>query len=316
MANVTSNSSPLIRAQVYSQMLQEALKDNLVGMKLAMDVSDFGDGTTYNIPSIGDVVIRDITEDSPAVYDAIDTGNFTMTITDFKSAGSYVSRKLLEDGYMGQKLLAAVPRKHLDALMQHFETRLFAVANAAQTAAAANNVNSQAHRIAGSGTSGVVALADFAKIKTSMDKANCPANSRVMFIDPLGEKDLNNLTNLINVSNNPKFEGIINTGFARDTRFLVNIFGIDIYTSNRLPNITSETVNSVAVTNGKAAIAMCVADPDVMPMAMAWRRMPETHGEYNKDLDREEYVTYCRFGLGCKRKEAMVVLIHNVTNVA
>ncbi len=314
--NLSTNSTPLIRAQVYSAMLTEALQDALMGMKLAMDVSDFGDGTTYNIPSLGDVIVRDVAEDVPAVYDALDTGNFTFSITDFNSAANAVSRKLLEDGNKAPMLLAAIPRKHLRALMERFETRLFAVANAAQTAAAANAVNSQAHRIAGSGTSGVIALADFAKLKTSLDKANCPADSRVMFLDPLAENTLNNLTNIVNVSNNPAFEGIITSGFAKNMRFIRNIYGIDIYLSNRLPDISSETVNGVAVSSGKAAIAMCVSDPDTMPICQAWRRMPQTHGEYNKDLDREEYITYARFGLGVKRKESLAVLIHNVTNIA
>jgi hypothetical protein len=315
MSNTTSNSSALIRASVYSKMIQEALQDELLSFKLAMDVTDFGDGTTLNIPSIGDVVVRDVVEDVASVYDAIDTGNFQLTITDFISTANYVTRKLLEDSHLGRQLVAAIPRKHYRAIMERFETRLFAVANAAHTVANANAVNGQAHRIAGSGTSGAVALLDFAKIKTSLDKANCPSSSRVMFLDPLAEYDVNQLTNVINVSNNPTFEGIITSGMSKDMRFLKNIYGVDIYLSNRLPDISSETVNSVTVTSGKAAIAMCVADEDTMPLAMAWRRMPQTEGEYDKDFDRDEYITRCRFGLGVKREESMAILIHNVTNV-
>ena len=313
--NNTTNTTPLIRASLYSTMIQETLKDNLLGMKLAMDVSDFGDGTTLNIPSIGDVIVRDAAEDVAVVYDAIDTGNFQLTITDFISSANSVSRKFKQDSHVAQSLYAAIPRLHLRALMERFETRLFAVANAAQTAAAANAVNGQAHRIAGSGASGKLALVDLAKIKASLDKANNPSNSRVMFIDPLAEYDLNVLTNITNVSNNPKFEGIVTQGFAKDMRFLHNIYGVDIYTSNRLPDISSETVNSVAVSSGKAAIAMCVADPDTMPMAQAWRMQPNTDGEYNKDLFQDEFVTRCRFGLGVKRKESLMVLIHNTTAV-
>lgn len=315
MANLTSNTTAFIRAQLYSRMIQEGLNDQLVSQRLSWDVSEFTDGTTFYIPSIGDVIVRDYTEDSPIVFDAIDTGQISMTIDQFKSTATYVSNKLLEDGYLGQELVAKIPSKHLRALLEEYETRMFAKLNAAQTATSANTVNGQSHRLVASGTSQVVTLTDFAKIKTSFDLANVPDESRVMFIDPRGEHELNKLTNLVNVANNPKFEGIVTGGFAKRMRFVVNIYGIDIYCNNRLPDIASETIGGSTVTSGKAAIAMCVADPDVMPLMSAWRRRPVCKGEENIKFDRHEYSTTARYGFGVKRSESLVVLLHNISNV-
>lgn len=315
MGNTTSNTSPLIRGHIYSQMLQDELLDALVATKLTWDVSDFGDGTTYHIPSIGDVIVRDYSEDTPIIYDSIDTGEVTMTLDQYKSAASYVTKKLLLDGYKAQALYAAIPRKHLRALLEEYETRLFRTANAGQTAGNANSVNGQAHRFVASGTSQHIQLDDLNKMKISLDLANVPQVNRCMFIDPRGELDFNRIPNIINVDSNPQFQGIIETGFARDTRFVRNVYGIDIYTNNRLPDIASETIGST-VTNGKAAILLGLADPDVMALMSAWRQMPTTEGEWNKDLQREEYVTTAYYGFGVKRKESMCVLLHNITNVS
>jgi hypothetical protein len=71
-------------------------------------------------------------------------------------------------------------------------------------------------------------------MKLAFDKANAPAGGRIVIVDPVVEATLNSLSNLVNVSNNPMFEGIVTEGFARDHKFRKNIFGWDVYTSNFL----------------------------------------------------------------------------------
>jgi len=157
-------------------------------------------------------------------------------------------------------------------------------------------------------------------MKLAFDKANVSAGGRIAIVDPVVEATLNTLTNLVNVSNNPMFEGIINEGFARDHKFVRNIFGFDIYTSNRLDTVAAETALTDRLGNTTASVAgdvanvfMSVLDDSTKPIMGAWRQMPAVEGERNKDLARDEYVTRARFGLGAQRTESLGVLITNPT---
>ena len=114
------------------------------------------------------------------------------------------------------------------------------------------------------------------------------ASARIAIVDPIVEASLNSLISATTVVNNtPQFQGVLNEGFARDHRFVRNIMGWDIYTSNFLPSLTAaEAINatSVGLTNETAAIGdktnifMCVADDSCKPVMHAWRRAPQTEG--------------------------------------
>jgi hypothetical protein len=45
----------------------------------------------------------------------------------------------------------------------------------------------------------------------------------------------------------------------------------------------------------------------------AWRQMPEVDSEYNKDEQREEYVTTARYGVKLYRPEGLVVCLSDRT---
>jgi methenyltetrahydromethanopterin cyclohydrolase len=123
------------------------------------------------------------------------------------------------------------------ALGEHHESRFLSVANLAQTNANVNLVNGRPHRWVAGGASAstrVMTLSDFIAMKLAFDKANVPTAGRIAIVDPIVEATLNSITNLVNVSNNPMFEGIVTEGFAKDHKFVKNIFGFDIWTSNRL----------------------------------------------------------------------------------
>ena len=50
-------------------------------------------------------------------------------------------------------------------------------------------------------------------------------------------------------------------------------------------------------------------DPSgVLPFVGAWRQMPTVESEYNKDRQREEYLTTARYGLKLFRPENLVVV--------
>jgi hypothetical protein len=326
MSQLTSNTSAFIEAQQYSQFILENLHDYLLPEGMWRDVTDFGSGTTLNIKTVGTVTIQDAAEDTPLNYSPIDTGTITLSITDYVGDGWKVSDDLREDGSQVDTLMAMRAMESTRALGEHHETRFLNVANAAQTSANLNLVNSRPHRwVAGGsgGTTRTVTLSDFISMKLAFDKANAPASGRIAIVDPVVEATLNSLTNIVNVSNNPMFEGMVTEGFARDHKFVRNIFGWDIYTSNFLPTLTAtEAINassySLANDTGeigdKANVFMCVADDSCKPIMHAWRRAPKTEGWRDNEERADKYQVTSRYGLGAQRVDTLGVILTHPTN--
>jgi len=315
-----TNSTPFIEAEQYSNFILSNLHDGMLPESFFRNVSDFPNGSTLNIKVVGSATIRDQEEDSPIQYDPIDTSTVTLTITDYIGDAWYINDVLRQDGSQIEALHAQRGIESTRAIQEHFESRFLQACNDAQTADNGNTVNSIVHRFVGNGTSRIIELADIAHMKLAFDKANVSAGGRIAIVDPVVEATLNTLTNLVNVSNNPMFEGIINEGFARDHKFVRNIFGFDIYTSNRLDTVAAETALTDRLGNTTASVAgdvanvfMSVLDDSTKPIMGAWRQMPAVEGERNKDLARDEYVTRARFGLGAQRTESLGVLITNPT---
>ena len=320
MAHSTGNTTAFIEAEQYSNFILSNMHDGLLPEGFYRNVSDFPNGSTLNIKVVGSATIRDQEEDQPIQYDPIDTSTVTLGITDYVGDGWYINDKLRQDGAQIESLHAARGKESTRALQEHFETRFLQACNDAQTADAANAINGISHRIAANGTDRIMTVQDIAHMKLAFDKANVSAGGRIAIVDPVVEATLNTLTNLVNVSNNPQFEGIINEGFARDHKFVRNIFGFDIYTSNRLDEVAAETsltdrlgTSTASVAGDKANVFMSVLDDSTKPIMGAWRQMPSVEGERNKDLARDEYVTRSRFGFGAQRTESLGVIITNPT---
>jgi len=320
MSNVTANQAPLIKAQVFSDFLLEQINDGFLPDSLSRNVTDFGDGDSLTIPVLGETTIRDYTEDTAIQYDALDSGTVGLVISEYVSAASYVTRKLQQDGYKAAALEAAIPREHLRLIRERWESDLLATANQ-QTLGDGNTVNGFDHRwVAGSGsTTGVLTLDDIEYLKLAFDKAFIPDEGRILIVDPIVEASLNHAVGQQAFINNPQFEGIVNTGFAKSMRFVRNFFGFDIWCSNRLPRVASETIDggpqqsSTAITNGVVNIAMSVLDDQHKPFMSAMRQTPVTDGEYNKDFQRDEYVTTARWGHGLQRGETLACIITSET---
>lgn len=320
MSNKTGNQSPLIKAQVFSEFMLEQINEGFLPDGLHRDVSDFGDGDTLFIPVMGESVLREYTEDTPVQYDAVDTGQITLQITEYVSAASYVTRKLQQDGYKAAALEASIPREHLRLIKERYETDMLAQANK-QVLADPNTINGFAHRWVANSTAtlGVISLEDFLYAKLAFDKAYIPDEGRICIVDPVTEAALNVAVGNQAFINNPQFEGIVNTGFARGRRFVRNIYGFDIWVSDRLPRIDSETIvggphgGSAAITGGVANIFMNVLDDQHKPFMGAWRQAPQTDGEFNKDFQRDEYVTTARWGFGLQRPQSLIVVISSAT---
>jgi len=311
MANVTGNQSPIIKAQVYSEFMLEQLHAGFLPDNLYRNVSDFGDGDTLYVPVLGETIIRDYAEDTGVVFDAIDTGQVTLTISDYVSGASYVTDKLKEDAYKAAFLEAAIPREHLRLIKERFESDLLNQVNK-QTAADPNSINGFNHRwVASSGTTnGVLTLDDLMYAKLALDEVNAPEEGRLFIVPPICETSINKQVGAQAYVNNPQFEGIVTTGMAKSMKFVRNIFGFDIWVSTRCPlKATSEQINGWSGNDTLATSRVCtfgVFGNDMhTPIMGAWRQTPKTEGDRNVTFKRDEYSTTARWGLGLQRRDTI-----------
>lgn len=312
MAQLTTNTSAFIEAQQYSTFILNNLHDGLLGEQFWRNVSDFGSGTTLNIKTIGTVTIQDAAEDVPLIYNPIESGSVQLTITQYKGDAWYVTDDLKEDGAQIDALMAARSVEGTRAIQEVFETTFLATANSAQTNANPNTINGFAHRIASTEPGNVFSLSQLIAMRLAFDKANVPSEGRVFIVDPVVEATLNGLVTITH-DVTPFGENILRNGLASGMQFVQKLFGFDLIVSNRLPRGTFSD-GTTTVTNAVANIAMCVLDDQTKPIMVAWRRMPMTEGERNKDRRRNEFVTTCRYGMGAQRVDTLGVIITSAVN--
>ncbi len=307
------NNEYLIRANLWSAQLKETLEEELFAQNYVRYLTDFPDGDTLNIPSIGAMEVRDYSEDTQVQYTSMDTGNFTFTIDQYKSSATYITNKMKQDSYVMGELVSSFVPKERRAIAEAMETRIWNRANAGQTASDPNLINGGDHRLVGSGTNEVMSPKDFALAKYALRKANVPMSNLIAVVDSSVEYELSTQTNLLNFSSSPYWEGIVETGLSNGMRFFANIYGFDVYVSDWLPTSQNETitptVGSARSTLAGVANFFFSATPDVMPIIGAIRQPVQVDGEYNKDWQREEFVTTSRYSYKLYRPENMVVIL-------
>jgi len=324
MSQTTANTAAFIEAQQYSNFILNNLHDGLLPGQFYRNVSDFPSGTTLNIKVVGAATIQDVEEDKAITYNPIDTSTITMSITDYIGDAWYVTDVLRTDGAQIEQLMAMRAQESTRAIQEDFESKfLYNCGISAQTASSGNAINGVDHRwVADSAAdnSYKMGLSDFIDMKLAFDKANVPQAGRIALVDPVVEATLNKLAGNFNVDRNPQFQALLEQGFAREHKFLFNLFGWDIWTSNRLPRVsTAETIthNSVSDTAPVGSVAnifMNVLDDSTKPIMGCWRQMPKVEGDRNKDLARDEFVTRARFGFGRQRSESLGVVLTSATN--
>ncbi len=313
MAQNRANSTAFIEAEQYSATILRNLHDGLLPGSFFRNVTDFGSGTTLHIKTVGTVTIQDGAEDVPFDYTPIESGEVTLTITDYIGDAWYVNDELREDGSQVEALLASRSAESTRAIQEIFETRFLAKANSSQTNASPNLVNGFAHRIASAETNDKISLEHFIRMKLAFDKANVPMAGRMAIVDPVVAATLDGLVAITSTAT-PFAVNILQNGFDREHQFLMNLYGWNIITSNRLPR-GSFGDGTETVADGVANIFMSVADDNTKPLMAAWRRMPKVEGERNKDLRRDEFVTSARWGFGTQRVDTLGVVITSATAI-
>lgn len=317
MSQNRANSTAFIEAEQYSAFILRNLNDGLLPGVMYRNVTDFGSGSTLHIKSVGTVTIQDGAEEVPFVYSPIESGEVTLTITDYVGDAWYVTDELREDGAQVEALMSARSSESTRAIQETFESRFLARCNTSQVNANPNTINGFAHRIASAvsvaGSENTITLDHFVRMKLAFDKANVPMAGRIAIVDPVVGATLDRLVS-ISRDVTPFGERILQNGFDRDHSFLMNLYGWNIITSNRLAK-GSLGDGTTTVADGVANVFMSVADDNTKPVMAAWRRMPKVEGERNKDLRRDEFVTSSRWGFGTQRVDTLGVVITSATRI-
>lgn len=309
---LTTNTRAFIEAEQFSSFILTNMHDGLLPTQFYRNVSDFAAGETLNIKTIGAAVIQEASEDTPLIYNAIDTGTVTLSITDYEGDAWHVTDVLRQDGAQIEQLMAERGAESTRALQESFETKFLKACNDAQTNANANLVAGFAHRIASAAGSNVLTLADLIKMKIAFDKAQVTFAGRVAVLDPVTAATLDGLTTVTH-DVTPFGEKILLDGFDRDHEWIMRLYGWQIISSNRLEK-GDFSDGTTAVTGAVANVFMSMVDDNHKPMMVAWRQQPSVEGERNKDRGRDEFVVRQRYGIGPQRVDTLGIYITSATN--
>lgn len=333
MAGIDSTwgSNYLQRNEIFQAQLKEMLEDQLQAMSWVNWISEPpGDSmiTPIKINSIGELPLDDWFENKPLPDRRMDNGQFEFVVDEFKGVKTAFTDHFFETSFQASDVLSRTPAKMKRAYDEYLETQILALANQ-QTLDATNLINGAAHRFVGGGD-GVstpadgLTLEDFAYAKYALKKANVPMTGLIAVVDPATEYNLNIKSNIVEISNNPMWEGIVTTGLLDGTgmRFIRNIYGFDVYVSEYLTTNDTDESN-LTKANGSAAggstvgsvsnIFMSIADNDVKPFIGANGRTPRITSWRDEDIETEYHQLTGSFGLGLIRPESMVVSVAQPT---
>jgi len=311
--HTTSNTEHLIRSELWSTELKELFEDDLMALNYIDFLDGFPDGDLIHIPSIGQAEVQKYVEGQAVTYSQLPTGDFTFQITEYNQSGHAITNKMKQDSYLMSQLVSRfVPKEHR-ALMKVMEGDALRIGPDRQTASDLNTINDAPHRWVGTGSSDSISIEDFARARYSLNKSNVPMTNLIAIVDPSVEFALNTQANVVNLmSPNPAWQPIVNEGIGTGMQFKMNLYGFDVYVSQNLKAVGAETIDSRAVADGVANVFFSAA-PEAMPIVGAIRQAPQVDSEYNKDLQREEYVTTVRYGLDLYRPENFITVLTDST---
>ena len=307
----------LIRANIYSNQLTRMFQDDLFAMRFVRTITDFPDGTTLNIPRLGQAESADFAEGQAIKYNKFDTGNFTFQIDQYKYSANSISEKFKRDSFWSSQVQSAFAPEQHRALMKAFEARVFDRGNASQTASNQNLINGAAHRMIGSGTNETIAFKDFMLAEYALRKANVPMRNLIAVVDPsvaFAIESNSAISSLL--SPVAKYANVANDGLVSGFQFRFSIYGWDVYVSNYLPKNIAETVDGKSVTVGVANMFFSAEPGDTLPWIAAFRQMPTVYSEFNKDLQQTEFLTITEYGVQVFRPENLVVVLTDTDQVA
>ncbi|MBV1952762.1 MAG: hypothetical protein KUG64_11285 [Cycloclasticus sp.] len=308
---LTTNTQAFIEAEQYSDFVLLNMHDGLLPTTFWRDIKDFMHGSTLNIKTVGSVTLQEASEDTPLVYNPIESGEITFTITEYVGNAWYITDDLREDGNQIDILQAQHAQEQTRALQERYETDFLSTAASVYFGTSAPaTINGFPHFVVSAETNNIFDLTHLIDMRLAFDKANVPAEGRVFICDGVVEATLNKSVSITN--DVTQFaSAILEKGLARGMNFFGSWFGWTLITSNRLfQGAANDGTTSIT---GVYNMAMCIADDQCKPLMGAWRRLPKTEGERNKDLARDEFVVRSRYGFGVQRVDSLGCIVTSPT---
>lgn len=297
--STTTSQATLIRDDLWSTMIQEELQEELFGQTIVDFISDFPDGDEIHIPTFSSLAARSYTENTDVTFDDPTTGEFTLTIDQYLQSAIYLTDKFKQDSFYISQVQSKFPQMVVRALMEKLENDIFLL-HKKQTTNDANTINGVAHRYVATGASNVITLADVAKAKLALDKANVSKMGRVAIIDPTVSYQLVQIDNVIR-QDTYGANSNIKEGFGT-TKYIGKYLGFDFYESNMLDEATA--LDHAAGGSLKANLFL-----GAEAFKGAIRCMPQIEFFRNVSKKRDEYSAVMRYGLGLYRDEALVTVL-------
>lgn len=320
----------LQRQEVVNDQLKEMFKEELMAEATVRFINNFGDGDNWKVSTIGELTIDQVSESVSLPERRPDTGQFVFNINEFVGVKVPFTDKFQEDDFLASAAIATLPRKMKRAFDEYFESQVFKI-HRVQTNDDPNAINTANHRIVASGnTSGgssqepndTLTLQDFAYARYALQKAKAPLTNLVAFVPPSFEFNINLTSTIVDISFNPRWEGIIETGMGMNDgiRFLRNIYGFDVFVTDFLDtelvaeaNLDIYDGTAPAGAGGaqvgyKACQFMTLADDDSKPYIGSWRRAPRVDSWRDHDIETEYQQLTARFGLNLWRPESLITV--------
>jgi hypothetical protein len=317
-----------VRATIYSEEIKRLLLADLLAQKWCKWITpDFGHGTTYSVPSVGQPMVKDWNENIDTTSDARDIGEFTMIVDEEVYTQDTITDKALEDSYFlkNQYSQSQFVADQVRVLNEYLETSLLKAAGpgaksgGGQTAGGANRINGADHRFNGTGTSRVITINDFHYARSALSRANVPGQGLVAVVDESVAYEISKIaTNVL--SPVPLYNETIAKGVVgANSQFRFNIAGFDVYVSQYLYALTAteNITHSGAAVNAQIGdvqnLFFAIPNEDMSPFRGVLRRAPRTEVQRDalKGGGMDTMVTTMRFGVKLFRPENMVCINTN-----
>lgn len=328
-------STHLQRSEIFRQMFKEAQLEPTYAQQWVNWIGDIpADSirTSLKVNSIGELEV-DTWEESKALPERrIDTGQFTFNIDEFKGVKVPFTDHFFETSFQANQVLQSTPNKMKRAHDVYMETKFLETINAGQTSNGDNIINKAKHRMvaSGDGTSAPadsLTLSDFSYANYALNKAQAPIPGRIAVVDAITAHNLNVKSNIVDISNNPMWEGLVTSGHLDGTglRFVRNIYGFDVYVSEFLPTLDADEA-ALTTYNGTAPTAADISDftanyfmsigGDASPVIGAMGRSPRFVSWRDEDIETEYHQLTQSFGFGLYRPENAITILSDATAIA
>ena len=317
--NSSWGNNHMHRNEIFNTQLKEVLRDDLFAEQWVNYIGDFTDGSNYKINSVGELTIDQMAEATSLPDRRPDSGQFVFNINEFVGVKVPFTDVFLEDDFMAPQVLSQLPDRMTRAFEEYLETRVLRLQRE-QTTNNSNTINGAYHRFTANGSGRVITIQDLAYVNYALKKANAGNSMMIGIVDPSFEFNTN-ISSQVVTSDNPMYQGIITTGMGSGMRFVRNIYGIDLYTSNYLDaEVTAESSltdyqgnTTASVAGDKINVFFSASDRANLPFIGAWRRRPTIKSWRNDDKETEYHQLSARFGLALYRPETLVCMLSSTT---